>query len=203
MFQAITSGDAEFVDVLFRAGAITKDDLEKCSQVGTSPAYLAVLNGRTQILHVLHNLGVDLSKPCDPMKHGTPIFYAVMYEKFKVIEELWKLGYDLEKACDKFNKPPLYWAHRLGKVELHHFLKDLIQKSTEEREKRQNLASIKLQAHYRGYYTRKQELLEKARAEKQDLSIENSDQVKQSAEAQANNNEGLADHTNPSREHDK
>mmetsp|Transcript_16472 Transcript_16472/g.29116 ORF Transcript_16472/g.29116 Transcript_16472/m.29116 type:complete len:211 (+) Transcript_16472:102-734(+) len=164
MFQAVTRGDHEFLSVLFRAGEIRKEDLEKCSDVGTSPAYLAVLNGRLKVLEVLHELGVELSRFCDPMQHGSPLFYAIMHDKFKVVETLCKLGVDLEAPCDKFGKTARYWAMRLKKYDLADLLDKLIEKSRAERAEKESKSATRLQASFRGYRTRKERGLVKGGA---------------------------------------
>jgi len=54
-------------------------DLGKCSELGTSCAYAAVLGDRPEVLRLMHELGYDLKQPCDPMAYGAPAFWAANY----------------------------------------------------------------------------------------------------------------------------
>ncbi|GMH62853.1 hypothetical protein TL16_g03568, partial [Triparma laevis f. inornata] len=89
-------------------------DLSAPDDVGNTPAHLAVLFDRPEVLKWLHSKGVDLSKKCDSSNFGTPTFYAMHYGKTGMLTDLWAMGYDLSADCDKFELPPLYYAEKKG-----------------------------------------------------------------------------------------
>ena len=82
--------------------------------MGNTPAHLAVLFDRPEVLKWLHSKGVDLGKKCDDKNFGTPAFYAMHYGKTGMLTDLWAMGYDLSAPCDKYDLPPLYYAEKKG-----------------------------------------------------------------------------------------
>ena len=109
---AIQEGDLDTINDIYLAGDYP--DLSAPDDVGNTPAHLAVLFDRPEVLKWLHSKGVDLSKRCDSSGFGTPAFYCTHYGKTGMLTDLWAMGYDLSADCDKFELPPLYYAEKKG-----------------------------------------------------------------------------------------
>ena len=56
------------------------------------------------VLNLLHELGVDLTKPCDDMSYGAPAFWASKYGREHCLLELFSLGIDLNAPCERYGK---------------------------------------------------------------------------------------------------
>ena len=79
-------------------------DLSKPTELGTTCAYLAVLNDRPEVLRLLAECGIDLTKPCDAMNYGAPAFWAAKYGREHCLLELFNLGVDIHDSCERFGK---------------------------------------------------------------------------------------------------
>jgi len=76
MYQAIVEGDLETVNDLHLSGSYS--DLTMGDDVGNTPAFLACMFDRPEVLRYLHKKGVDLSRPCDANKFGNSAFFAMV-----------------------------------------------------------------------------------------------------------------------------
>ena len=108
MYQAIVEGDLDTVNDLYLSGSYS--DLTMGDDVGNTPAFLACLFDRPEVLRFLHKNGVDLNRPCDAAKFGNSSFFAMHYGKTQILTDLWEMGYDIGAPCDKFGFPPIYYA---------------------------------------------------------------------------------------------
>eukprot|EP00968_Pinguiococcus_pyrenoidosus_P029128 scaffold8332_cov305-Pinguiococcus_pyrenoidosus.AAC.1 len=104
LFQAVEDGNVELLRSIAADAAAVK--LGGFTDLGTSAAYLAVLNDQPEVLRALHEMQVDLGHFCDPESFGTPLFYAVFYASKICVETLFSLGVDLESPCDTFGSKP-------------------------------------------------------------------------------------------------
>jgi hypothetical protein len=76
--QPATDGDLELLRWMHKSGEV---DLGMITELGTSCAYLAVLHDRKDVIRLLHDLGVDLTKPCDAMGYGAPVRRACTHRQ--------------------------------------------------------------------------------------------------------------------------
>ncbi len=128
MYQAVSEGDIETLKDLHSSGDYP--DLSQPDGVGNTPAHLAVLFDRPEVLKFLHAKGVDLGRKCDATNFGTPAFYCMHYGKTQMLSDLWSMGYDLSEPCDKWGMPPLYYAEKKGDKLIVEHLKELISRGT-------------------------------------------------------------------------
>ena len=148
MYQAIREGDLSTIRDLISSGDYP--DLNIPDEVGNVPAHLAVLFDRPAVLRLLHSLGVDLSRKCDPVNYGTPAFYAMHYGKVGLLTDLWEMGVDLSAPCDKFGLPPLYYAEKKGDEHTAKHLKSLLGRGTLH-----DVKATRIQKCARGMFARK------------------------------------------------
>jgi hypothetical protein len=81
---------------------------------GLSAAYLAIYFDKPKMIRYLHNRGVDLTKPCDPMGFGNCVFYCVSYGRYDILELLELLEYDIVGPCDEFEQTPMQRAEMMN-----------------------------------------------------------------------------------------
>mmetsp|Transcript_28259 Transcript_28259/g.36556 ORF Transcript_28259/g.36556 Transcript_28259/m.36556 type:complete len:172 (-) Transcript_28259:163-678(-) len=101
---------------------------------------------KTEVLRCLHELGVDLTKPCDSMGYGSPAFWAAKYGREHILLELFNLGIDLNGPCERYGKDPKFMAAVCG----NH---NAIDRVDQLRQKR-NFSAAFIQALLRGVITR-------------------------------------------------
>lgn len=137
-------GDVEMLRWLHKSGEV---DLSVKTEMGTTCAYLAVLNDRPDILRLLFELGIDLTKPCDAMDYGSPALWAAKYGREHVLVELFNLGIDLNKTpCEKYGKSAFFMANVFG----NHPAMERV----EQLQARRNEAATTIAALARGHRTR-------------------------------------------------
>lgn len=102
--QLIEAGEVEMLELLVRTGHIAPSQLGMESELGLTPAYLAVRFDRPEILRFLSRAGVDLSKKCDD--YATPAFYAAYHGNVRILETLARLGVDLKASCTRLGDRP-------------------------------------------------------------------------------------------------
>lgn len=101
----------------------TKEQLQEPDDLGLTIQFLCVQYDQPDMLRYLHQRGIDLNLPCDPMNFGNPMFYAVRMKKHRLIRVLDLLGCSVNQPCDSFKQTAGDHAHRIGddfaKHEIH------------------------------------------------------------------------------------
>mmetsp|Transcript_42108 Transcript_42108/g.112296 ORF Transcript_42108/g.112296 Transcript_42108/m.112296 type:complete len:198 (+) Transcript_42108:158-751(+) len=92
--------DVEMIGFLKRTGDYP--DLSEPSSCGNSPAYLAILHDRPEVLRILNEFDVDLAEPCDAVKFATPSYYCAYLGRTECLRMLAKCEVELEtSSCNK------------------------------------------------------------------------------------------------------
>ena len=101
--------DVEMIGFLKRTGDYP--DLSEPSSCGNSPAYLAILHDRPEVLRILNEFDVDLAEPCDAVKFATPSYYCAYLGRTECLRMLAKCEVELEtSSCNKVSLvPSLFW----------------------------------------------------------------------------------------------
>ena len=99
------------------------------------------------VIRLLADLGVDLTKPCDAMAYGAPAFWAAKFGREHILLELFNIGIDFDAPCERYGKNVPFVCGMLG----NHSAIDRVNSLKRRRE----YMATKVQAHYRGFMSRK------------------------------------------------
>lgn len=166
MAQQIAENRTDLLDLY------TLDQLRQhTDDLGLSLPFLAVHYDRPDSLRYLHNRGIDLSQPCDPMGYGTVYFYAIAFQRRTIIQTLNELLYSYSVPCETtFKLPPIYYAKRNDDVFMletlqalldkeqwafHFFLKNFLRSKFQRQYKRIKKSVLLIQRIVRGFLARR------------------------------------------------
>eukprot|EP01041_Mallomonas_annulata_P004613 gene4613-9164_t len=125
----------------------TLEELSEPDDIGLTLPFFAVYFDKPRIMSYLFKRGLDLSKPCDPMKFGNPMFYAISLHKPNVVIILDYCDCSVKVACDRFNQTAMDHAERLHDEEMKTLIHKLATKEIR--------AAILFQKHFIRRITRR------------------------------------------------
>jgi hypothetical protein len=121
-------GDMQEIEDLIIIGG--QSVLEKPDGLGNMPLHTAIMYDRIEVIRLFGARGMNLSKPCDSVRFGTPAFFAQHYGKTAILTLLWELGIDLGAKCDKWGFPPLYYCGLRGDTFTADHIKEVMSRGT-------------------------------------------------------------------------
>jgi ankyrin repeat protein len=108
LFEAVLAGDARTTKALLRSGACP----ERTNSDGTTPLYLASVQGETEIARLLMEAGASPdAESAGPGSEGTPLCAAVCWGHTETVQQLLAHGADPNLREDHgTGRTPLEWA---------------------------------------------------------------------------------------------
>ena len=139
LFNAIYNDDARSMEQMLTFGECTS--LERPSDVGNTPLYIAIAKEKKKILKLLYQKGINFQDYCDKHRFGSPLYHAIYFGSKDMILELFKYDVDFTLPVNRFNQSPVECARVLQKEFLIPLLTDLCTKRDE--------ASLKISTFFR------------------------------------------------------